>query len=301
MKNPLALLMVMPLVAACAPSGAPRATTATQIAATPRPSRTPAPTDSPLPSPLPPTPDVLDTPIADGFLLAPSQDPACELPCWQGLRVGVSDREDVQAMFDEVLGFNGSLDVFRDRLMHEVLLEAWGLDFPTMQPGGYSWEEDFGLYVLVVENTGTLKGIQIANIGTVGSHAHTPQDLIRTLGIPSAVYAHVRRDGVSLLLLYGELGIASDFDMPGSIWERIENGQTRTFTDFCLDSSALVVEDFIVEPFRYTDPASLTDMQYAWFGRRVEGRHPIEDFGLTLEDFADIAVQEHPCLSWPAE
>src|SRR5688572_322343 len=45
-------------------------------------------------------------------ILFETPDPDCQLPCWQGLTVGVSKSNDIQYMFDTTLGFNGSIDFF---------------------------------------------------------------------------------------------------------------------------------------------------------------------------------------------
>jgi hypothetical protein len=84
--------------------------TATSTAATTMPTLTPIPGSTPTatvtsgPSsthtPPVPTPDFLQLPFANNVLFAPAADPECQLPCWQGLRVGESNRDDIQAMFE---------------------------------------------------------------------------------------------------------------------------------------------------------------------------------------------------------
>jgi hypothetical protein len=210
-KTVLGVVACIFLLAGCANADS----TVVQATPTSSPASTIAATSSvaaALPTQALPTPDFLNASIAKGFLLAPSQAADCQLPCWQGFRIGVSKRQDVRRFFNELFGFSDSFDVFQQPL-DEVKLETAGLNIPGTYAAGYIWPRPTGafeFYMLLDENSGTLQGIQLLNTPIVGNYkAHTPQDVIKSLGAPSSAYAKVIGDGISLMLLYGKLGIAA--------------------------------------------------------------------------------------------
>jgi hypothetical protein len=186
------------------------------------PTSTPPPTIQSTPTEILPTPDFIDSPLVDGFLISPSLDSDCQLPCWHGLRVGESDREDVQRMFDETLGFNGMLDFFTEHRLPEVTISTFHLDLPGTQATGHEWAAPpmagfFGLYMLVDEDTGILQGIQLVLTSSYDTYPYellSAQQVLRELGTPSSIYA--RRDfgippgrALYLFLIYNDMGIAT--------------------------------------------------------------------------------------------
>jgi hypothetical protein len=247
------------------------------------------------------TPDF--SPIAPGFLLA--ETPDCQLPCWQGLRVGISNRKDVQAMFDTVFGFDGQIDVFQE---NRQLLDSYEL-YGT-EAGGHLWwvpeisEEpegaNFGLYFLVDKQSGILQGIQIVNapFNTHAYETYTPQQVLQRLGEPSAAYIWPAiRGTIQLLLIYEEQGIASYMitqPIDEVFWTQ---DYPFSLATYCLDEQVILANSYITEPIAGVSEEELSPIQYVWFGERITLLRPIEIVGLTKTDLYLLATQAAtPCI-----
>lgn len=180
MKCFLALTILLILTACAAATESPPPTavlsntpppTATSTD-TPVPTITPSPTLSPTTTEILTTPDFEALPIAENFLFAPGSDPDCQLPCWQGLRVGESDREDVQRMFREVFGFNGEMDYPLEAYPYEdnpyllLIMDYTPEDYPELIATGHSWFWEngtiFDIYLWLHQETDLLAGIYFA-------------------------------------------------------------------------------------------------------------------------------------------
>ncbi len=298
MKRLLILATLLILTACTAATVEPVTPTAVP-SDTPLPTVSPTPTRTPFPTwpPPSPTPDFLDSPIANGFQFAPSTDPMCQLPCWQGLRVGESDKEDVLMMFDELLGIREGLRVSTDIT-----------GFPDMEIIGYSWDlEDserntigsLALNTSIDQETGILKGIHIDTISFGQYKIPTPQQIIKELGSPSVIYADSTGSLVRLMLLYYE-GIVSQSVTDASLEQQVIDDETKIVVNYCLNQIPATTLNHIVEPFDDIMETGLDSVQNAAFGEylRAAGFSPIEEvFGLTVEEFVEIALDdENPCI-----
>lgn len=317
----LAVVGILGLAACAAPP-----TAETEASPAPAPTLTPSPTVASTPTFAPtstpplPTPDFLDSPVAGMYLLAPSEDPACQLPCWQGLRVGESNREDIQAMFDRVFGFNGTLDFFAASPIPANSINPFDLEIPGTQATGYIWLTEYNGYYpyyevdpVVDKETGILQGIRflydpgmtVSEEGAITDSGyyrlHTPQQIIRTMGSPDYVFARLVGGAVEFSLIYKE-GVASFSTIIAPGEQRVVNGQAGTYGDFCLDAQSWVMDEYIVGSFNdLNDVDSLTPIQKKWIVDIIEGTSvvPVEEaLGVTIERITEVALQdENPCIT----
>ncbi len=360
----LPILAALLILTACTapitatPSPSPTATLTTSpptstSTAIPTPTTTPSPTVYASPTfPVFPTATITPTPTEYGrlpptpahflylylsrdFLFGPSNDPTCQLPCWQGLRVGESNRQDIQGVLDTVFQFNGTVDHFKDNPLDELTILVLTSDLPGTEAVGYEWvdtsKEDnnssFVTYFIVDESSGILQGINFGYYPKGMFRTYTPQEVIEKLGIPSYLASSVFKmgaEGVSdvglitnLRLIYKD-GIAFDF----SYWVLVQSrnttdGEKEVYAEYCLDGIKLDIggDVYIVAPFTdlFEDELNpiqemwiydLVDMSGAvpgWYYEIADSKGIIESrgelFGVSTEEFAETALQvEHPCL-----
>ncbi len=274
------------------------------LTAVPSPSPTiPQPILSPFPTiPLTtPTPDFMDTHIVNEYLFAPSVDPDCQLPCWQGLRIGESTKEDVVRMFDEVLDIREGLKLSTDESITRIpgteLIWYWW-DIRDTEGNLDGW---FTLKTILDDETDILQCIDIVTAPYEMYEIQTPQQVIRELGRPSAIYVdNTSFYLMNLMLLYDE-GIVSLSTTAISIDEQpIGEHTVEVVTNYCLNEIPLSREVIIVESVNDITAASLTPILNAWVGEDLlEALVPIEDaLGLTEEAFVKIALDdENPCIA----
>src|SRR5690348_137242 len=110
----LTKIVVCVFLAGCASQTQPRgqetpATAQTAVAATAPATANAITATKPASSP---TPDFMGSALQDGFLFTQSNTGACKLPCWRGLRIGQSTKEDVQIAFDNVFPSKHDIDFF---------------------------------------------------------------------------------------------------------------------------------------------------------------------------------------------
>jgi hypothetical protein len=243
----------------------------------------------------------MTSPIAGDFFFTPSADPDCVLPCWQGLRVGESGRDDVRRVFDEVFGFNGMLDFFSEDYLRYVEKSddaAWSTqNLPDLYPTGYRWifpRSDFVMTFWLDQNTDLLEGMsfywQLPGDFAVAS----AQDVIRQLGTPDNLLASEPSPyGVELLFIYKEGLVFYFAGMKLSNTEWVQNKLTGTL---CLNSEqGGAGRSFITKPL---NPAlnELSPLQARFTTHWLEignQMRPISYYyDITFEDLARRSTQE---------
>lgn len=272
----------------------------------------PEPTSIPTLNPALPTPDFTQSRIADQYLLAPS-DVDCQLPCWQGLRVGVSTRQDVLDTLNSLFEFGGYVDFFDDNVTNLDLLAEASLEIEGVEGGGYSWatqeqEANFSLLAAVDVERGVLRGLQFRHLTGLYSEQlphryqmRTLQQVVEELETPSAIYTTRRGSWlVGIMLLY-EKGIVSVSIV--EVQGKPSPGPTVTSrsAEFCLDDQPWTAVDSIIEPFESTrkDPVPSNPINERWIIQQYNPLelHPIEEaLGLTTDEFVAIARSDHPCI-----
>lgn len=149
------------------------------------------PTDTLSPTALLTDTPVLPTPalppdIAEDFFFTGSY-PGCQLPCWQGLVVGESGRDDIQAFFDTVLGFHGTRE-FGPESAPELEYDLWP---PDIRASGYAWAvpvaetvQGFGVNVYYEHDTFILRAIEVSSGYHLYNATLPPQRIVEELGMP---------------------------------------------------------------------------------------------------------------------
>jgi hypothetical protein len=247
-----------------------------------------------------PTPDL--APLIPDFLLARDSENDCKLPCWQGLRIGVSKRSDIQAWFDITLQFGGSIDVFQNERLEQWEIEFYKLDIPGTDFGGYWWDllppiegaDYFALYFLVDEQTSVLRAIRFQNAPHTGGYAtFTPQDVINKLGAPSAIQLQTANGGgVLIMLVYNDGIVVTSFIEAGE-QRREEDGEEIDYIHYCLNQQGRSTISFLTEPIQ---PEALTAIQSEWFGDELANMPDIEAYGLSVNELTAIAASDNPCF-----
>ncbi|NDJ54241.1 MAG: hypothetical protein GYB68_14315 [Chloroflexi bacterium] len=288
---------------------APTEAPATQVDATAPASPAPSPSQTPTTFPLDPPParDFFDTAVADDFLFSPTDVANCNLPCWQGLRVGASSTQAVQAVFSDQLGL-GPLDLIRDNPVRGRY--NYRDDVPeAIPPDGYlitgqEWrffgpDLDFAAYALLNLSTDRLASLSFVwrfgayRVPTVQRAVDElgPPDQILTFALSQLIPEDVSKlQSVPLVLVYDE-GMLLSFNLPQS-----ERPDGRF--EVCLNELPLFGSVHLTEPI--SDLADLTTTQAATFGWLLNGRNQIlgdlpTELRISL-DAATQAIESGGCL-----
>jgi hypothetical protein len=150
-------------------------------------------TNTSLPTPTISFPEEQDGHIPLNQILFNGFNDECAVPCWYGLKIGESDQEDVQSLFDNVFGFNGTIDFWAPHDGVAVNFRMFLNPIEGMLGTGYQWadrdtEDNIGIGAFVDEQTKTLQGIVIIWGGRTSGFADvTPSDLFERLGTPSSI------------------------------------------------------------------------------------------------------------------
>jgi hypothetical protein len=251
------------------------------------------------------TPDFLALSISQDVLFLNTSE-ECSLPCWQGLRIGISSRNDIQEVFDTVFGFKGTIDFFN---VQPEAARVWEADQPDLYTTGYEWQFDpdgtslFSIQTVTDKTTGILKGIQF-HISPRGRYpVTTPQEALTAFGEPDYIYVLVPPHGKIQILL--QLTYKSGIDFHYHYVLATEFSEMRRKAELCLNSEPGVVEPggavyYLIEPFTdlWSEDRSL--LQREWITDTLEGQEyrPIEEvMGISIPEFAALALQqEAPCL-----
>ncbi len=239
-----------------------------------------------------PTPE-LPSFLEEDFPLAGSSN--CNLPCWHSLIAGESNLQDVQRVFQSVLGFDKTVDIlelprpdvyfsplpFQDELL---VVQAWGLD-GTGPYREISFRFD--------KQTTILQQISFYFMGDTNL---SPSRVIRDLGTPSYVLVSARQTetasqrSASVVLVYEE-GIVIVY--PGVVpAERTDSG--KWVAEFCMANFSIPSSLTIARPL-----LALTDLNIETIERDDDrDLNPIqEEFSISVDEFAQRVLQEDsPCL-----
>lgn len=294
--------------------------TLTPTAIEPQPIMTAAATE-PITEPPPtvtvtafPTPALSEALIGDDFLFEPSSVSGCQLPCWQGLRVGQSGRADIQRVFDEVFGFHGHRQFIPDEP-----------PVPTSLPfefyaAGYIWNshnsedeiESFVFNTFYERATFALRALEFAASYERFNVHLLPYRIMEELGQPSHMLMGFvggeRADAVNFWMdiVYAEIGMVFHFSnifLPGSIGLYPDHIEAEL--DLCLDNESWSTEyvDYrqvlILNPL----PENLDEMSslqsYLLPYETAEPIFSVPDFfKVSLEDITVMALQgSEDCLT----
>lgn len=284
--------------------------------AMPSPTEVPSatPTNTPIP---PPTPALSASVLTDDFLFAESLTPSCHLPCWQGLVVGESGRDDIQAMFDTVFAFNGTRE-----FVPENPPEAENNPLPSGIYGtGHLWypsTEDllqtFGIGVYYEQDTFLLQAIVFGSQYPPFNAMLSPQRVIRELGEPSsflmALGGTERGDiaRIRLRMVYDDEGMIFDIQVLTPISLSMTQVSTEGSLDLCLGGERWSQEYntgfwsiYILGPLEngLEDLSPLQEALITHFGSDQEEMIPVADFfDVTPGNITELALQDsEACLS----
>ncbi len=257
----------------------------------------PTPTSTPT---ITMTPEFHNPNPGEDIFFTPYDDDDCQLPCWQGLRIGESTIDDVQVMFDRVFGLTVTEESFityleddlpRDEVAGTRMFKHfWELP-------GYSY---FQINVVVDLDANILQGIllfQFRGDGTVFS-PHSPEQIIDMEGLPDYILmSSAVEDHVDLILAYRE-GFVFQYLMDATISEETIEGKNKSQSTFCLNGPIRVSTYYVVPPFEDPKNEPLAPIHRGWFWK-FEKKESSEDvIGLSAEEIGEMALQsDNPCFT----
>jgi hypothetical protein len=264
-----------------------------------------------------PTPSVDDWNMTDDVLLSPSLVSDCELPCWQGLVIGTSGPNDVQAMFDNVFGLMGSRNFIEEIAEGKYIVTEE--DYPPLAglilvtekwflPPDFSEAFEVRLWL----DQGILIGMEFESASKAFDRFPTPQKILRTLGEPSHMLISLdmgnRTDLVFLriLTIYDQGIILENFiTIPVSLTV-VDGVITGAHAEVCLGGETWYQYDKpIVQSAYITEPLTnrledLSPLQQVFLIDQFDTAPdvPVEEFfDITLEELISLALQdEDPCV-----
>jgi hypothetical protein len=303
----LAALGMNLLLSACqgqdttTPSSAPVPSETATHSPTPVPSPSPTPEPSPTATATPiPTPLFPASQVTHGLILSTGTSATCELPCWHGLRIDESDRDDVEQVFMRLLGVGDRYDIFATPTEESLMLTYYILDIEGIYGGGHSWYfedpetgigADYYLYAVIDENTGLLAGI-IEAMGpfTVYDVPSLPE-IIARLGRPSWLYAEAGA-GTFGMALYYEQGIGVGL----TIDEDKVDGST---VSVCFDEDPIISDYHLVDPYTSLNEEDLSPVQRAWGAPHDPAPYIDEELGMSMDEFIEFIYSDDPCIQVP--
>lgn len=280
---------------------------------------TTVPTESPTPTAVPtpvatltpaPTPALSEAIITDDFLFEPSSVPGCKLPCWQGLEVGISGREEIQRMYDTIFAFNGTRQFIPDNLptpmsdspsdplVLPIDYYAAGNGWFIEPSGTTDYPQSFTVNTIYERDTFTLRAIEFSSSYSAFNVNLTPYRVIRELGEPSQIVmtlSPTERGDVlrfEMRMMYDESGMVFYFG------EQFLPASLAVFPDHSEGSVTLCLDDTTWNNnyLRYRQVLILDPLEDGF-----NGLNPLQEFllpfatgkGLTLlTDFFDISLEE---------
>jgi hypothetical protein len=265
---------------------------ATHHAATPTP--TPLPAETPTVDPSA-TLIFPESDVANSLILSTGSSPDCQLPCWHGLRVGISERSSIEHVFRELLGASEDYDFFVNRL-NEGSSIAEFLDVPVNYVGGYNWhlprleggQASYYLYAEFSQDTNILTGI-IESASTYGVFdVPSLPEVINRLGQPQWIYGAPTTSAFSIILFY-ERGITVYINIA-------QEKPTEVMPTVCFDTEPSTISIALVDPYTSLDEASLSPIQKAWGAPTDPTLFIDEILGMSTEEFTAFVVGDSPCL-----
>jgi hypothetical protein len=232
-----------------------------------------------------------DAPLFDGYLFAPYHDPTCQLPCWQGLRVGISDRNSIQAAFGRETGLGNSYDFFGDFHLSDPRHIGILGNVAEDRVAGYEWSNDvidgyfLSLIAIMDDKLHALEGLSLA----VGSGTFSPQRVLKVLGEPSALYLWTQQtlSGVRVLsgYVYADQGIliTTSTERPAPI----QNNGTGPYLTYCLNDVHDGSSTYIVKPFANLESSGYSMIQQNW----IQNNLPLGR-ARKVQDVSDVTPAE---------
>jgi hypothetical protein len=283
-----------------APAPSETATRSPTPASSPEPSLSPTPESSPTATATPiPTPPFPASQVAHGLILSTGTSATCELPCWHGLRIGESARDDVEHVFMRLLGVEDGLDLFSPPIEEDLVL-ANILDVEGVCGGGHNWHfEDpetgvaagYYLYAVVDEDTGLLVGIiEFMDSFWVYDVPSLPEIMAR-LGRPSWLYAGAGAVTFQVVLYY-EQGIGVELI--------IDEDRVNTSTvSVCFDEDPVISTYHLVDPYTSLNEEDLSPVQRAWGAPHDPAPYIDEELGMSMDEFIEFINSDDPCIQVP--
>ncbi len=286
------------------------------VTPTAAPSDTPTPTPTATPTAISPTPTVTETlqpmtptltpeffnPNPGGDVFFTPYDGECELPCWQGLRVGESDVAAIQLMLNRVFSLDVSAESFIPYLESDVghyeiagtrmVSYWWELPDPTYP--GFTY---FAIDVLTDIETNTIfQGLHITQVegdGTIIT-IYTPRQSLVTIGAPDQIYLTPEVDDHAAFVLVYNKGIVLHYSVRATYFEE----EAKTKSRLCLNDPVVASDYYLVSPFEDIkhEPRDIVHKGWLWILGNKESSEEV--LGLSAPEIAEIAMQtENPCFT----
>lgn len=229
--------------------------------------------------------------VSKGIILSGGGSADCQLPCWNGLRIGEATYTEVQEVFEGIFDAPDGFPFFPDwawdtSRIHSDFRDSYRID--GMIVGGYYWWFEVpnirsGWYSLVANldpESGHLADIYEEMFTGEFYEVPTVQEVVSTLGPPTEIYFD--RAGVyGVTLIYAE-GINVYFGMPR---EYIELHRANV----CFDAQPLI------ETIQLFDPEA--------HAQAVDENQPTEEVhyidkppDMTVEQFVELVYSNTPCI-----
>lgn len=266
------------------------------------PTNIPTSTVSP-PSSSSPTPNYSTSLMVDDFIFT-QVVPGCELPCWNGIRIGESGSEDLDIMFEKVFGFvplNG--DVFEPSPFIGLRATQYYWLFDPPNP-----IRDIFFLLVVQDNDQVVRGIRLTWSYAPMNNIVSVQRIIQELGEPNQVWvsSHILEGATSqaldLLIIY-QSGIAFSIRrFVPIVWD---NNLEKGTLELCLggqkwgESEYIEGQAFITQPVP-SERADMSSLQEELFGSDLDAFSPVPIetfFDITPEQLTDFVLREtEPCI-----
>jgi hypothetical protein len=222
----------------------------------------------------------------------------CVLPCWMGLEVGSSDREQVYSVLDTTLGFAGYRPPPPDHILEhlpdglDAVSEGWLLEDSSGKSGS------FGMAAYFDQETQILEGLAF---GWLGNNRFQPnmtiERTLRELGEPAHIFIDISIGGpdddfhanIEIVILYASGLAFNHFELvPVKELSTSSNGAVLPIaTDLCFgDNDPLSTGGVVI-----TTPVN----------KSLENHSPLQDFliggylavaSIPIEEVADKSLQE---------
>lgn len=242
-----------------------------------------------------PTPGFPVEEVSRSLLLSTGHSASCQLPCWHGLQVGESNKEDMREVFEQLFNAAPGYDFFAPPEDPDYLL-AKLISVEGATAGGHNWYfEDpetgvagvYYLYAYLSQDGDSLLAIKEVMRSFGVYEVPSLPDAVTRLGKPDWIYAATGPALFTAVLFY-KRGIRVSVDLD------IEESDSST-SRICFDAEPVQESYTIAGP--YTFPAS--------GDRSVSGAptdpapYISEELGMSIEEFMEFVISSSPCIETP--
>ncbi len=297
---------VEPVTSTIVPSDTPPPTASPTIP--PTPTGVPTSTSTPTLTPLPPTLEPAIWDIEHDYLDSEPTFPGCELPCWQGLKLGESTQDNVQMTLTSLTAsaesifsayYRGQSENTFLHLSYEFYFQD-DLDLQTYD--WESWNDSFEVGA-VVDRQDTLQALffHLSNDDNELPYSyHTVQHILNRFGEPAGMYFFaieaVQVGFIGRLLIVYESGMS--FFLIFKMFEEYDENAPEHNIELCLDdvptSEKILFFNQHNEEMNSIGEAIITE--YILSSKLVD----VEEynvFGLTISEISILArTEEKVCL-----